>query len=238
MEILYGLHPVAECLKAGRRAVRKLWVLSEERARELEQTAKPARLPRAEVIPKDLLLRKAGSPNHQGVVAEVEPYPYVDWQDLLDPDPAPLVVVLDNLEDPQNVGAILRSALCAGATGVTLRKHHAAQITAAVAKASAGACEHLRVALVPNQPQVLRSAGEAGLNRAALDMEGQSLWEAPLDWRRGLAIVVGAEGAGVSRLVLSLCDVRLKIPMAGRFDSLNASAAATLALFEAARHRR
>lgn len=238
METLYGLHPVAECLKAWRRSVRRLWVLSEERLQELQKASAGGRLPRAEVVPKDLLLRKAGSPNHQGVVAEVEPYPYVDWQDLLDPHPVPLVVALDNLEDPQNVGAILRSALCAGATGVTLRKHHAAQITAAVAKASAGACEHLRVALVPNQPQVMRSAGEAGLNRAALDMEGQSLWEAPLDWRQGLVLVVGAEGAGVSRLVLSLCEFRLKIPMAGGFDSLNASAAATLALFEAARNRR
>jgi 23S rRNA (guanosine2251-2'-O)-methyltransferase len=238
METLYGLHPVAECLKAGRRGVRKLWVLSEERLQELQRVSSVTQLPKAEVVSKDLLVRKANSPNHQGVVAEVDPFPYVDWQDLLDPSPVPLVVVLDNLEDPQNVGAILRSALCAGATGVTLRKHHAAQITAAVAKASAGACEHLRVALVPNQPQVLRSAGEAGLNRAALDMEGQSLWEAPLNWRQGLLLVVGAEGAGVSRLVLSLCDVRLRIPMAGAFDSLNASVAASLALFEAARHRR
>ena len=136
------------------------------------------------------------------------------------------------------MGAILRSALCAGATGVTLRKHHAALITPAVVKASAGACEHLQVALVPNQSLFLREAGEAGFNRAALSMQGDSIWESRLDWREALALVVGAEGRGISQLVGSLCDHHLTIPIRPGFDSLNASVAASLALFEAARHRK
>jgi 23S rRNA (guanosine2251-2'-O)-methyltransferase len=171
------------------------------------------------------------------VVAQVGGYPYADWQDLLEPWPPPLLLVLDNLTDPQNVGAILRSALCAGATGVTLRKHHAALVTPAVVKASAGASEHLRVALVPNQAMFLRAAGDAGLWRVALSTEGESIWQAGGGWDRGLVLAVGAEGRGLSRLVGELCDASVRIPMSPGFDSLNASVAASLALFEAARRR-
>ena len=148
------------------------------------------------------------------------------------------MVVLDNLTDPQNVGAILRSALCAGATGVTLRKHHAALVTPAVVKASAGASEHLRVALVPNQSMFLEKAEQAGLTRVALAMDGESLWDVGLDWHAPLALVIGAEDKGLSRLVAEHCDRSVKIPMRGGFDSLNASVAASLALFEVARHRK
>jgi len=238
MDVIFGVHPVAECLKAGRRKVHQVWVADRDREAELKREVGRNLPVKPEIAPKDALARKAESANHQGIVAEVGDYPYVDWRDLLEPDPTPLVVVLDNLTDPQNVGAILRSALCAGATGVTLRKHHAAQITPAVVKASAGASEHLRVALVPNQSMFLDAAGEAGLARVALAMDGEPLWETDLDWRGAVALVVGAEGRGISRLVAEHCDRALRIPMRGAFDSLNASVAVSLALFEVARHRR
>jgi 23S rRNA (guanosine2251-2'-O)-methyltransferase len=183
-------------------------------------------------------MRLCGSGSHQGVVAAVDRYPYVDWRGFLEPDPLPLVLALDGLTDPQNVGAILRSALCAGATGVTLRKHHAALITPAVVKASAGASEHLKVALVPNQSLFLREAGEAGLRRIALTLDGESLWEPGVDWASALVLVVGGEGRGVTRLVGESCDGHVRIPMREGFDSLNASVAASLALFEAVRHRK
>lgn len=237
MEVIYGVHPVAECLKAGRRKVHRIWVSDKDRLAELKQEIGRALTAPAELAPKDVCARKSGTLYHQGVVAEVGDYPYADWEDLLELSPVPLLVALDNLTDPQNVGAILRSALCAGATGVTLRKHHAALITPAVVKASAGASEHLRVALVPNQSMFLEKAGDAGLLRVALAMEGEPIWSADVDWRSGLALVVGAEGKGLSRLVSEHCDRAVRIPMRGGFDSLNASAAAALALFEAARHR-
>lgn len=237
MDVIYGVHPVAECLKAGRRKVHRIWAADRDRLAELEQEIGCALSPTAELAPRDLCARKSGTPHHQGLVAEVGEYPYADWEDLLDPDPVPLLVALDNLTDPQNVGAILRSALCAGATGVTLRKHHAAQITPAVVKASAGASEHLQVALVSNQSMFLEKAAEAGLTRVALSMEGESLFGAGVDWRAPLVLVVGAEGKGLSRLVAEHCDCAVRIVMRGGFDSLNASVAASLALFEVARHR-
>jgi 23S rRNA (guanosine2251-2'-O)-methyltransferase len=237
VDLLYGVHPVAECLRAGRRGIRKLWVTDSGRLRELTEASGRSPALRPETVNREACQRLCGSANHQGIVAQVEDYPYMDWRDLLEGE-QPLVLVLDNLTDPQNVGAILRSALCAGATGVTLRKHHAALITPAVAKASAGACEHLQVALVPNQSLFLREAEKAGFNRAALSMEGESIWESHLDWREPLALVVGAEGRGISQLVGSLCEYHLTIPIRSGFDSLNASVAASLALFEAARHRR
>ena len=237
MEVIYGVHPVAECLKAGRRKVHRIWASDKDRLAELKQEIGRALTVPAELAPKDLCARKSGTPYHQGLVAEVGDYPYADWEDLLDPPPVPLLVALDNLTDPQNVGAILRSALCAGATGVTLRKHHAAQITPAVVKASAGASERLRVALVSNHSMFLEKAGDAGLTRVALSMDGEPLWDADLDWTAPLVVVVGAEGKGLSRLVAEHCDRAVRIPMRGGFDSLNASVAASLALFEVSRHR-
>jgi 23S rRNA (guanosine2251-2'-O)-methyltransferase len=238
VDILYGVHPVAECIRAGRRRVDRIWVSDESRLNELAQAAGCSRNLKVDRLSRQALNNKAGTQNHQGVAAQFSDYPYVDWQDLLTHDRPPLLLLLDNLTDPQNVGAILRSALCAGATGVTLRKHHAARITPAVVKASAGASEHLQVALVPNQAMVLREAADSGFACAALAMDGESIWEADLNWRGPLAIVVGAEGRGVSPLVASLCESKLRIPMAPGFDSLNASVAASLALFEAARRRR
>ena len=237
VEHLYGVHPVAECIRAGRRRLIKLSLAGRDRLHELsEALGSSPRVP-VELVSREECQRLCGSGSHQGVVAAVGPYPYVDWRDLLEEGPSSMLLALDGLTDPQNVGAILRSALCAGAAGVTLRKHHAALITPAVVKASAGASEHLRVALVPNQSLFLREAGEAGFQRVALSLEGEPLWGSSVSWRASLVLVVGAEGRGISRLVGESCDRSVRIPMSGAFDSLNASVAASLALFEAARHR-
>lgn len=237
MEILYGVHPVAECLRAGRRRVLNI-LLSDRGRQEALEKALGRRLPsKPEIVGRDALTGQAGTANHQGVIARVETYPYEEWRELLR-GPERFLLVLDNLEDPQNVGAILRSAYCAGVTGVTLRKHHAAQVTPAVAKASAGACEHLAIALVPNQSMVLDACAEEGFTRVALGMNGESLWVADLSWRGNLAVVVGAEGRGISPLVARHCDRTLAVPMRGTLDSLNASVATALLLFEVARNRR
>lgn len=235
-ELLMGIHPVVECLRAGRRQVLKLTVSSPDRAAELEKKLGRALPVKPEVAPRESLSRRADNPQHQGVLAEVEPYPYVALEDLLEA-PGAFLLALDNLTDPQNVGAILRSAYCAGVTGVTLRSHHAAHVTAVVAKASAGAVEHLNVALVSNQSMALEKAGDAGIYRVALEMDGPSLWTADLPWSRPLFLVVGEEGEGVSRLVRRNCDAAVRIPMRGSLDSLNASVAAALALFEVSRRR-
>ncbi len=236
MELLFGVHPVLECLRAQRRNVLKLWLSSTQRAEELEKKLGAPLSPVPEFLPRERLSRMADNPQHQGVLAEAEPYPYAQIEDLLEAKGA-FLLVLDDLTDPQNVGAILRSAYCAGVTGVTLRNHHAVRITPVVAKASAGAVEHLNIALVPNQPLVLEKAGNAGFFRIALDMGGASLWKADIPWNRSLALVVGEEGAGVGRLVRKNCDAAVRIPMKGGLDSLNASVAAALALFEIARRR-
>jgi len=233
---LHGLHPVAECLRAGRRQILSLSVSGASRIRDLEAVLGVPLPLRAEVEDRGTLSRRAGTQGHQGILAEASPYPYEDWRDLLE-EQRPFLLLLDNLEDPQNVGAILRTAYCAGVTGVCLRKHHAVGVTAAVAKASAGAVEHLRIARVPNLSLVLGACGERDIVRIALESGGESLWKADVDWEGALAVVVGSEGKGVSPLVGKNCDRRLAIPMRGRLDSLNASVAAALVLFEAARRR-
>ena len=239
MDTVYGVHPVAELVRAGRRKLRRLLVSDMGRFQELEKCLNGLPIPRPDVCGKEACFKKAGSSQHQGVVAEVGPYPYVDWHELLDyeGDSAPFILALDGLTDTHNVGAILRSALCAGVTGVTLRNHHAAMVTPAVAKASAGACEHLQIALVSNQTMFLKSAVQADFNIAGLDMNGQNIWSDPVPWKEPLVIVIGEEGKGLSRLVSKSCDQILSIPMKGGLDSLNASVAAAVAMFEVARNR-
>ena len=236
MEILFGVHPVAECIRAGRRRVKRIQVSGADRVAALEKALGKSLPLRVEMVPREALGRVAGTANHQGVIATVEPYPYADWESLVDGENR-FLLLLDNLTDPQNVGAILRTAFCAGVTGVALRKHHAARITPVVAKASAGASEHLNVCLVPNHSLVLGECGELGYTRIALSMDGEPLWGAQVQWGGNLAIVIGAEGRGLSPLLARQCDRSLSVPMAGSLDSLNASVAAALVLYEVFRRR-
>ena len=172
---------------------------------------------------------------HQGVVAELRPRTFLTLRQLLEPAPG-LLLGLDGIEDPQNLGAILRSAEAAGVEGVLLPERRSAPLTAAAVKASSGASEHLRLCRVSGLPSAVAEVRRHGLWCVALDPRGELLpWE--FDLTQPVCLVVGGEGRGVHRLVRERCDARVRLPMAGRVASLNASAAAAALLYEVRRQR-
>jgi 23S rRNA (guanosine2251-2'-O)-methyltransferase len=223
--VLYGRNAVREALRAGRRRVHRIWA-TEGAAREawLSEAGAPVT-----VADADAVARRAGSEGHQGVVAETEPYPYADAADLLR-RPAPLIVALDEVQDPQNVGAICRTAETAGAAGVVICERRAAQVTAAVCKASAGAVEHLPVARVRNLADFLGAAKDAGLWCYGAAAESETSYLDP-DFRDGVVLVLGSEGRGLRPRVAASCDALIALPMRGRIGSLNVSAAAAALLY-------
>jgi 23S rRNA (guanosine2251-2'-O)-methyltransferase len=213
-ERIYGRRPVAEA-KRGRRRVRRVWTAKDADSGELT--------------------RLAGSPDHQGVVAEVDPYPYADPGRLLERDDA-LVVALDQVQDPRNLGAVCRSAEAAGAGGVVIPARRSAAVTAVACKASAGAVEHLAVARVTNLADWLARAKDAG----AWIYGAEAGAEAPYsqaDLTGRVVLVLGSEGKGLRPRVAETCDLVVSVPVRGRVASLNVSAAAAVLLFEAARQR-
>ncbi len=232
-ELVYGRHPVREVLRAGRREALEL--LASERALAAEAWLREAPGLRVQVRPEAALTAAAGTRDHQGVVASCEPYRYADAHELVAGE-RPLVVCLDGVTDPHNLGAVCRSAEGAGASGVVLPERGAARVTAAVCRASAGAVEHLPVAVVVNLARYLGEIKRADLWAwvAAEDADA-SLWET--DLTGGTALVLGAEGSGVRPGVRRACDGAIAIPLAGRVPSLNVSVAAGIMLFEAARQR-
>jgi 23S rRNA (guanosine2251-2'-O)-methyltransferase len=213
-ERIYGRRPVEEA-GGGRRRVHRIWRTPETTPEELE--------------------RLCGSPDHQGVVAEVDPYPYADPERLLDAESA-LVVALDQIQDPHNLGAISRAAEVAGAAGVVIPDRRAASVTAAACKASAGALEHLPVARVRNLADWLEDAKrrEAWIYGASAEAERDYT---DVDWSGRAVLVLGSEGAGLRTRVAGTCDELISIPVAGAVGSLNASVAAAVILFEARRQR-
>jgi 23S rRNA (guanosine2251-2'-O)-methyltransferase len=231
-EQVYGRRPVREVLR-GRREVLELWAT--ERALNAESWLSDDVVPRVHVKPERELTEAAGTRDHQGVLAWCEPYPYADAHELA-ASPRPLLACLDQVTDPRNLGAVVRSAEGAGATGVVVPAHGSALITPAVARASAGAVEHLPVAVVPNLARYLNEIkrGDLWIYAAVADAD-QSLWQA--DLTGGLALVFGAEGKGVRPLVRRACDGGVSIPLAGSVESLNVSVAAALLLYEARRRR-
>jgi 23S rRNA (guanosine2251-2'-O)-methyltransferase len=240
VRVVYGVNPVRELLRAGG-AITELWLADGARGAtaEIERLARggPARVRAA---PRSRLDELAGTDRHQGVVALVADFAYEDLDDLLAAARAtgepPLLVVLDQIEDPQNLGAIIRSAHALGAHGVVIPRDRAAGVTAAVAKASAGAVEHTRVARVTNVAQALETLKEAGVWSVATDAAGDRTL-AEVDLTGPTALVVGSEGKGVRPLVRRTADHVARIPMSGKVGSLNASAAAAICLYEAARQR-
>jgi 23S rRNA (guanosine2251-2'-O)-methyltransferase len=229
-DLVYGRNAVREALR-GRRAVLEVW--AGERAAAtfdwLEEGPRPRTKRERE------LTEAAGSPDHQGVVAWCEPYPYADAWELARVD-RPLLCCLDQVTDPRNLGAVIRSAAGAGATGVVLPAHGAVAITPAVSRASAGAVEHLAVAVVPNLARYLGEVKGDRLWAYAAAVDGEtSVWD--LDLTDGTALVFGAEGGGVRPLVRRRCDGTISIPLAAGVESLNVSVAAALVLFEARRQR-
>lgn len=248
-EIVAGRNAVVEALRAGVPAL-SLYVASglerDERVTEIRKLAEDLELPVKEVGRGQLDRLTGGGPEaavvHQGVVLQVPPFAYLHPDDLLRraleaPEPA-LIVALDGVSDPHNLGAIARSAAAFGAHGLVLPTRRAAGVTAAAWKTSAGVLARLPIARATNLVQALRAAADAGLMVAGLDGRGELDLDA-LELATGpLVLVVGAEGRGLSRLVGETCDVRVRIPLSGEVESLNASVAAGVALSEVARRRR
>jgi 23S rRNA (guanosine2251-2'-O)-methyltransferase len=229
-DLVYGRNAVREALR-GRRAVLEVWA-SERAADTVEWLGEG---PRPRVKRERELTEAAGSPDHQGIVAWCEPYPYADAWELAAAD-RPLLCLLDQVTDPRNLGAVVRSAEGAGATGVVLPAHRSATVTPAVCRASAGAVEHLPVAVVTNLSRYLTEVKGADLWVFAAEGGARhSMWQADLSG--GLALVLGAEGRGLRPLVRRACDDAVAIPLAGRTESLNVSVAAAVLLYEARRQR-
>jgi 23S rRNA (guanosine2251-2'-O)-methyltransferase len=231
-EQVYGRCPVREALR-GRREVLELWAT--ERAVKAEPWLPEIERPRVQVKAERELSEAAGTRDHQGVLAWCEPYKYADGWELAATD-RPLLVCLDQVTDPRNLGAVIRSAEGAGATGAVVPAHGSATVTPAVARASAGAVEHLSVAVVPNLARYLGEVkrGDFWIYAAAGDAK-TAMWDADLSG--GLALVFGAEGKGLRPLVRRTCDDAVSIPLDGRVESLNVSVAAALLLYEARRQR-
>jgi 23S rRNA (guanosine2251-2'-O)-methyltransferase len=213
-EIVYGRNAVEEAQR-GRRRVHRVWTADE--------------------LPAGELTRLASSPEHQGVVAEVDPYRYADPASLLKASDA-LVVALDQVQDPRNLGAICRSAEVAGAAGVVIPARRAAAVTAVACKASAGAVEHVAVARTRNLADWLGAAKREGAWVYGTRPGAPTRYDT-LDWEGRVVVVLGGEGKGIRPRVLSACDALVAIPQAGRVGSLNVSAAAAVLLFEALRRR-
>jgi 23S rRNA (guanosine2251-2'-O)-methyltransferase len=230
-EQVYGRRPVREALR-GRRQVLELW--ASERALAAEPWLRDEPL-RVQVKPDRELSEAAGTRDHQGIVAWTEPYKYADAWELAAEERA-LLVCLDGVTDPHNLGAVCRSAEGAGATGVVVPAHGSAAVTPAVAKASAGAVEHLSVAVVHNLARYRADIMGPDLwIYAAASGAGQTLWE--VDFRGGTVLVLGAEGKGLRPLVRRTCDGEVSIPLGGQVESLNVSVAAAVLLYEARRQR-
>jgi 23S rRNA (guanosine2251-2'-O)-methyltransferase len=240
MQILYGLHPVEEALKAGKRRFDHVLVARERRDDRLEaivSLCKDLKI-RLRTEPREALTDIARTPAHQGVVAIVRAQQFLSIEDILEPTGQPrLVLALDGVEDPQNLGALLRSADGAGADAVVMTERRAAPLSAVAAKAAAGAQEHLRIARVVNLVRSLEELKRRNLWIIGLDERGTTDYD-QFDFTGDCVLVMGREGEGLHELVRRTCDHMLRIPMAGGVSSLNVSAACAVVLFEAARQRR
>lgn len=229
-DLVYGRNAARE-LYRGPRRVLETWV-SERAASQIPWLDSG---PRPQVKPERVLSEEAGTRDHQGVVSWCEPFRYADAYELAKQE-SPLIVCLDQVTDPHNLGAVARSAEGVGATGLVIPAHGSVRVTPAVCRASSGAVEHVPIAVVPNLARFLSDVKGNDLWAYAADSEGSvSLWDA--DLTGGVALVLGAEGKGVRPLVRRTCDAAVSIPLAGKVGSLNVSVAAAVLLFEARRQR-
>ncbi|MFC2015825.1 23S rRNA (guanosine(2251)-2'-O)-methyltransferase RlmB [Chloroflexota bacterium] len=243
-EILYGRQPVRETLRSGRRQVYKLLLAEGVKPRgivgQIISMAEQADIP-VQQVGRKALDKMGGEVNHQGLAAEVSGYPYSDLPVLLDAasmsNAPPFLLLLDHLQDPQNLGSLLRTAEAAGIHGVLIPRRRAAGVTPAVVRASAGAAEHVRVAQVTNVVRAMEWLKAHGVWLVGLEAlpEAQLYTEADLSGPLGL--VVGSEATGLSRLVRETCDFLVRLPMLGRVESLNAAIAGAVTLYEARRQR-
>ncbi len=241
--IIFGINAVIETLRASPQTIERLYIaegsLNQRVVGELSTLAKNAKV-RLDSLDRDRLDHLAEGGVHQGVVAEVKDFEYIGLAELIKKSKAskhqPLLVLLDGIQDPHNLGAIIRSAASFGAQGVVIMKDRAAGVTGTVVKSSAGATAYCDVARVTNLSRAIEELKEAGFWTVAADPEGKELvWQAKLTGP--LAVVIGAEGAGVRKGVLEHSDFKVRIPMVGQVASLNASVSAGVLLYEIARQR-
>ena len=231
-DTVFGRNPAIEALK-GERTIEKV-ILQEGSTGSIGKIVSLAkdRGAKIEYRSKQDLDKLVGGKNHQGVTVLTSSYEYKELEDLIDGD---LLILLDGIEDPHNLGAIMRTAECVGASGIVIPKRRNVGLTDTVAKTSAGAIEHLPCARVTNMASTIEKLKEYGFWICAADMDGQELWDCDLGGK--LAIVIGNEGSGVSRLVKEKCDFTISIPMVGKITSLNASNAAAVLMYEVFRQR-
>jgi 23S rRNA (guanosine2251-2'-O)-methyltransferase len=228
--IVYGRNAVREALR-GPRTVKRAWATERAAADVLDRTPVSVTI----VASPSEIERRCGSPDHQGVCAEVAPFQYADAGELLRAD-EPLIVALDEIQDPRNLGAVCRTAEAAGAAGVVIPERRSAEVTAAVCRTSAGAVEHLPVARVRNLADFLLSARDAGCWSYGAVPGAARRFDAP-DYSGGVVLVLGSEGRGLRPRVAAACDELVSLPLRGRVSSLNVSAAAAALMYEILRQR-
>jgi 23S rRNA (guanosine2251-2'-O)-methyltransferase len=222
--VIYGVNPVREALKAQRRPVKRIWALD------------PDEWPNAEAADASAIAERCGSEDHQGVAALVGPYPYADAHGLLEPEDS-LVVVLDQIQDPRNLGAVARVAESVGATGLVIPERRSAEVTPVACKASAGAVEHLPVAQVRNVADFLDEGKKAGAWVYGADAEAAVAYDEP-DYKGRVVLVMGSEGKGLRPRVAEHCDQLISLPVRGKVGSLNVSTAAAAILYGILQSRR
>ena len=251
MEVLYGLHPVEEAVRSASRRLDRVILARDRRDDRLDQIARLCRElgVRTSVEPRETLTRLARTDAHQGAVAVVRERSFLSVEDLLADlardrssnsrldNPHHFYLALDGVEDPHNLGALLRTADGAGVDGVLLPERRSAPVSATVAKTSAGASEHVRVARVTNLVRALEQMKQANVWVVGLDERGKPDYS-DFDFRTDCVLVLGREGAGLHDLVKRTCDHLLRIPMAGQVSSLNVSVAGAVVMYEAMRQRR
>lgn len=240
-DVLVGRNAVTEALKSGR-GINKLWIAGGDREGSVAEIAALAKERGIVVqyVERAKIEALAGGHRHQGVLAYVAPVPYAELEDILkaaeEKGEAPFLVLLDELEDPHNLGALLRTADATGVHGILIPKRRSVSLNATVAKTSAGAVEYVPVARIGNIAQTLKKLKEKGFWVAGADMDGEkAYYEA--DLTGPLVLVVGSEGKGMSRLTKEACDFIVRMPMVGRINSLNASVAGSILMYESMRQR-
>ncbi|MCD7036559.1 23S rRNA (guanosine(2251)-2'-O)-methyltransferase RlmB [Metabacillus sp. GX 13764] len=240
-DLLIGRNPVLEALRSER-DINKIWMAENAvkgQAQVIAQLAKERGV-NVQIVPKRKLDQMAEDGSHQGIVAQVAAYQYAEVDDMLkaaeERNEDPFLILLDELEDPHNLGSIMRTADAAGAHGIIIPKRRSVGLTATVAKASTGAIEHIPVARVTNLARTIEELKEKGIWIAGTDAKGADDYR-NLDGKMPIGLVIGSEGKGMGRLIREKCDFLVKLPMAGRITSLNASVAASILMYEVYRKR-
>ena len=238
-EILYGIHPVTEALKARRRTCFEIYITTDRtpyNLSEVTEAAKALKLPIKSMTSSQLSVL-SGTEAHQGIGAKVSEYPLVALESLTETRASAFIVLLDGIVDPQNMGALVRTSLCAGVNGIVFPKDRSASALPSVSKSSAGAMEHLNMVMVTNLSATIQELKHSGLWIAGLDKSAeQTLYDA--DLTGPIAVVIGGEEKGIRPLVKKQCDFLISIPQSVAFNSLNASVAGAVVMYEAVRQRR